>query len=134
MVASRPVKVVHVGKFYPPVPGGIERIVQSLCTVTKGRLESQVLAFNTGRRTIKEEIDGVPVTRVGTWGSMGSVPVAPAFPLHLSRVDADVMILHEPNPWALLCTPPSDHGFRWPSGSIATSCVQRFSTSCSTSR
>jgi glycosyltransferase involved in cell wall biosynthesis len=102
LAASRPVKVVHVGKFYPPVPGGIERIVQSLCAVTKGRLESQVLAFNTGRRTIKEEIDGVPVTRVGTWGSMGSVPVAPAFPLHLSRVDADVMILHEPNPWALL--------------------------------
>jgi glycosyltransferase involved in cell wall biosynthesis len=96
------VKVVHVGKFYPPVPGGMERIVQSLCAVTKGRLESQVLAFNTGSRTISEEIDGVPVTRVGTWGSMGSVPVAPTFPAHLSRVEADVMILHEPNPWALL--------------------------------
>ncbi len=30
------------------------------------------------------------------------MPVAPAFPAHLARVDADVMILHEPNPWALL--------------------------------
>ena len=77
LAANRPVKVVHVGKFYPPVPGGMERIVQSLCAVTKGRLESQVLAFNTGRRTVSEEIDGVPVTRVGTWGSMGSVAVAP---------------------------------------------------------
>ena len=45
---------------------------------------------------------GVRVTRVGTWGSVGSVAVAPAFPMHLSRIDADVLILHEPNPWALL--------------------------------
>jgi glycosyltransferase involved in cell wall biosynthesis len=97
-----PVRVAHVGKFYPPVPGGIERVVESLCAVTKGRLDNRVLAFGTGRRTISEAIDGVPVTRVATWGSAGSVPIAPAFPAHLARVDADVMILHEPNPWALL--------------------------------
>ena len=34
--------------------------------------------------------------------AVGSVAVAPAFPMHLSRIDADVLILHEPNPWALL--------------------------------
>ena len=102
MADIRPVRVVHVGKFYPPVPGGIERVVQSLCAVTKGRLDSRVLAFNTGRRTISEEIDGVPVTRVGDVGLGRIGAVAPAFPAHLSRVDADVMILHEPNPWALL--------------------------------
>ena len=50
MAADRPVRVVHVGKFYPPVPGGMERVVQSLCAVTKGRLDNQVLAFNTGSR------------------------------------------------------------------------------------
>jgi len=95
-------KVVHVGKFYPPVPGGMERVVQSLCAVAKGRLDSRVLAFNTGPRTVDEVVDGVPVTRVGTWGSAGSVPLAPGLPAHLRRVHADVMILHEPNPWALL--------------------------------
>ena len=97
-----PVRVAHVGKFYPPVRGGIERVVESLCAVTKGRLDNRFLAFSTGRRTIREAIDGVPVTRVATWGSAGSVPIAPAFPAHLARVDSDVMILHEPNPWALL--------------------------------
>jgi len=96
------VKVVHVGKFYPPVPGGMERVVQSLCEVTRGRLDSHVLAFNTGNRTITEEIDDVRVTRVATWGSAGSVPVAPGLFSYLSGVEADVMILHEPNPWALL--------------------------------
>src|SRR5262245_33377792 len=80
----------------------MERVVQSLCTVTKGRLDSRVIAFNTSSRTIEDVVDDVRVTRVGTWGSAGSVPVAPGFPSYLRRVDADVMILHEPNPWALL--------------------------------
>jgi rhamnosyl/mannosyltransferase len=99
---SRLLKVLHVGKFYPPVPGGIERVVQSLCTVAKGRLESSVLAFNTASSTVHEVVDGVPVTRVGTWGSAGSVSIAPAFARHLQHAQADLMILHEPNPWALL--------------------------------
>jgi rhamnosyl/mannosyltransferase len=96
------IRVAHVGKFYPPIAGGMERIVQSLCMVTKGRLESQVLAFNDANRTVREEVDGVPVTRVATWVTAGSVPIAPTLASHLARLDADVMILHEPNPWALL--------------------------------
>ncbi len=95
-------KVLHVGKFYPPVPGGIERVVQTLCQVTRGRLDSRVLAFSTTSQTANEVVDGIPVTRVATWGSAGSVPIAPAFFSHLARANADVMILHEPNPWALL--------------------------------
>src|SRR5262245_5239921 len=80
----------------------MERVVHSLCAVTKGRLDSQVLVFNTAARTVREDVDGVPVTRVSTWGNAGSVPVAPSLASELSRLDADVMILHEPNPWALV--------------------------------
>lgn len=94
--------VLHVGKFYPPVAGGMERIVQTLCAVTRGRLESRVLAFHTGPRTVEEVVDGVHVTRVGSLGSAGSVPVSPTFAAHLRNARADVMIVHEPNPWALL--------------------------------
>ncbi|HET7221144.1 MAG TPA: glycosyltransferase [Vicinamibacterales bacterium] len=96
------IRVLHIGKFYPPVPGGIERVVQSLCHVAKGRLDSRVLAFNTSAQTVKELVDGIPVTRVGTWGAAGSVSIAPSFFSHLRKPDADVIILHEPNPWALL--------------------------------
>lgn len=95
-------RVLHIGKFYPPVPGGIERVVQSLCHVARGRLDSRVLAFNTTAQTVCETVDGIPVTRVGTWGAAGSVSIAPAFFAHLRKPDADVIILHEPNPWALL--------------------------------
>jgi rhamnosyl/mannosyltransferase len=86
-------KVLHLGKFYPPVPGGIERVVQALCTITNPRLDNHVLAFNTGSETVEEVVGGVRVTRVGTWGSAGSVSIAPAYFAHLRRAQADVMIL-----------------------------------------
>jgi len=95
-------KVLHVGKYYPPVSGGMERVVQMLCRVAPDRLDSRVLAFSRGTSTIEEIVDGVPVTRVATLGQAGSVPVAPTFAAHLRRANADVMIVHEPNPWALL--------------------------------
>ena len=95
-------RVLHVGKYYPPVPGGMERVVQTLCSVASDRLDSRVLAFSRGTSTIEEIVDGVPVTRVATLGQAGSVPVAPTCAAHLRRANADVMIVHEPTPWALL--------------------------------
>ena len=58
-------RVLHVGKFYPPVTGGIERVVQSVCHATRGRIDNRVLAFHTGPATVDETVEGVPVTRVG---------------------------------------------------------------------
>jgi rhamnosyl/mannosyltransferase len=95
------ISVVHIAKFYPPVPGGMERVVESLCAATRGRVTSQVIAFNAGRHTVREVIDGVAVTRVGVIATAGSVPVAPSLALELRRARADVMVVHEPNPWAL---------------------------------
>ena len=95
-------KILHVAKFYPPAPGGMERVVETLCRASAGIVESLVLALNTGRETVDEIVDGVPVTRVGVAARAGSVPIAPALGRHLRRADADLIILHEPNPWALL--------------------------------
>ncbi len=100
--AGSPIRVVHVGKFYPPVAGGMERVVESLCEGTADAVESGVIAFNTGRATVREERHGVAVTRVGTIGAAGSVPIAPGLAAELRRARGDVMVLHEPNPWALL--------------------------------
>jgi rhamnosyl/mannosyltransferase len=95
-------RVLHVGKFYPPHHGGMERVVETVCQVSRGLVESRVLVTNAGRATVEEDVDGIPVTRVGTIGAAGSVHVAPAFVAALRRAEADLMILHEPNPWALL--------------------------------
>jgi glycosyltransferase involved in cell wall biosynthesis len=95
-------RVLHVAKFYPPAPGGMERVVETLCRASEGLVESRVLALNAGRETIEETVDGVAVTRVGVAAQAGSVPIAPALAMHLRRAKADLIILHEPNPWALL--------------------------------
>lgn len=95
-------RVLHVAKYYPPVAGGMERVVEMLCAVARDRLDSRVLAFNTTGETRDDVVDGVQVTRLRTIGKAGSVPVSPAFFGALRSADADVMVLHEPNPWALL--------------------------------
>ena len=105
-------RVLHLGKFYPPVTGGMERVLQTLCLVSAGLVESQVLVMHTGREDLHEEVtigetDGLPpatvdITRVGTLVRYGSVNVAPGFVAALRRSRADLIVLHEPNPWALL--------------------------------
>ncbi len=43
-------RVTHLGKFYPPVPGGMERVLQSLCEGERARgLDSRALVVGTSR-------------------------------------------------------------------------------------
>ncbi len=96
-------RVLHVGKFYPPAPGGMERIVQLLCEGSQPEIENAVLVAATRLRTTKEVLHGVPVTRVGSMARIGSVAICPTFPLHYSRMARDLTVIHEPNPVALVC-------------------------------
>jgi glycosyltransferase involved in cell wall biosynthesis len=96
------VRVLHVGKFYPPVPGGMERVLQLLCENERPEVDSRVLVANVGRRTTREELAGVPVTRLASLGRIGSVGVCPTLPLWLRRLATDIVVIHEPNPVALV--------------------------------
>ena len=99
---SAPPRVLHVAKFYPPVEGGMERVVASLCAATAGRLRNRVLAYNQGMRTVREDIADVSVTRAAAISPARSTPIAPRILLELLADDSDLIVLHEPNPWALL--------------------------------
>jgi glycosyltransferase involved in cell wall biosynthesis len=95
-------KVLHVGKYYPPVPGGMERVLQLLCEGERRQVDSRVLVASTGRTMQHEVRHGVPVTRAGSLAMIGSVGLAPALPLELFRAERDITVLHEPNPVALV--------------------------------
>jgi rhamnosyl/mannosyltransferase len=95
-------RVLHVGKFYPPAPGGMEKMVQLLCEGERPGVDSQVLVANTSARTVREAWRGVPVTRIASFGSIGSVGICPGFPFALAAATRDVTVLHEPNPVALV--------------------------------
>ncbi|HJR60737.1 MAG TPA: glycosyltransferase [Vicinamibacterales bacterium] len=102
MTSTARLRVLHLGKFYPPVSGGMERVLQLLCEREKTEVDTRVLVANTTRATIRETVNGVRVTRVANVGSAGSVAICPSLPLWLSRERADVIVIHEPNPMGLL--------------------------------
>ena len=102
MTGGRPIRVLHVGKFYPPVAGGMERMLQLLCENERPGVDSRVLVANHAGGTVREEPGGVPVTRVRSLGRIGSVGICPTLPLWLRRLEADLMVVHEPNPVALV--------------------------------
>jgi rhamnosyl/mannosyltransferase len=100
----RRLRVLQVGKYYPPERGGIERVVATLCE-GKGEgagVVSAALVCGKGRATTLESRNGVAVRRVGSLAAVGAVTIAPTLPFWLARTAADVVVVHEPNPMALV--------------------------------
>lgn len=95
-------RVLHVGKFYPPVRGGMEKVLQVIAEAERGEVDNHVLVANSSARTAHEVVDGVAVTRVASLTKVGAVALCPTFPLWLRRLDADIIVVHEPNPVALV--------------------------------
>ncbi len=106
-------RVLHVGKFYPPVRGGMETVLQLLCEREQESLESRVLVANTRPVTVQEECRGVRVVRVASFGIVRSVAICPTFPMWLGRFPSDVIVIHEPNTLGLIC-----HFLARPSGRL----------------
>ena len=67
-------RVLHVGKFYPPHHGGMESHLETLCRELRAEVDVEVLVSADGRRPVRETIDGVPVTRIGTLATLASAP------------------------------------------------------------
>jgi lipopolysaccharide/colanic/teichoic acid biosynthesis glycosyltransferase len=96
-------RVTHLGKFYAPVPGGMERVLQALCEGERqAGVDSRALVVGTDGFTRDEVVNGVPVTRAKAMVRVGSVWFAPSLILQLKRIETDLVVLHEPNPMALL--------------------------------
>jgi lipopolysaccharide/colanic/teichoic acid biosynthesis glycosyltransferase/glycosyltransferase involved in cell wall biosynthesis len=94
--------VLHLGKHYPPERGGIETVLEAVCQGAGTGIEPRALVLNTSRQTIHERVNGVDVTRVGRVAVVGAVSITPSLSLWVRRATADVVVLHEPNPMALV--------------------------------
>ena len=107
-------RILHISKFYPPEPGGIENFVYDLSnTQVKHGHHVYVLSHQTdfSKPTKIEIINGVTVIRVRTFGQLAYVPVAPEFTLKIRSVircfKPDIIHAHLPNISAfwLICSP-----------------------------
>ncbi|MGH7667998.1 MAG: glycosyltransferase [Gemmatimonadaceae bacterium] len=95
-------RVLQVGKFYPPDEGGMETHLEGLCRHMRDRARVDVLVAARSRRTVHEVVGGVSVTRVGTWATIRSAPLCPDLRRLIRDSRADVVHLHHPNPSAFL--------------------------------
>jgi glycosyltransferase involved in cell wall biosynthesis len=95
-------RVLHVGKFYPPHRGGIETHVETLCRALQADVDVEVLVAADGPRTVRETIDGVPVTRIGTRATLASATLNPGMARAIRQANADVVHFHHPNPTGVL--------------------------------
>ncbi|PYS65265.1 MAG: hypothetical protein DMF74_04340, partial [Acidobacteria bacterium] len=108
---SRPadLRVLHIGKYYPPYRGGMESHLQCLSDELNGMVDLKVIVANAERRTMKAVIDGVNITRVGKFCDIKSAPVCPALVREIRRSKADIVHIHWPNPTAVLAYLASRH-------------------------
>jgi rhamnosyl/mannosyltransferase len=100
--SSRALKVLQVGKFYPPHMGGIETHLRTLCSSLRGPVQLSVLVAGDGNGYGTEVVDGIRVERARTWLTLSSAPLCPAMCSRIGQSDADLIHIHLPNPTAVL--------------------------------
>lgn len=94
-------RILELGKFYPPYRGGMETLLQSWAEgfVRLGAAVDCVVA-NVAPRTAHEEANGVRVHRLAALGTLWSVPLCPAYLSSPRRYPASLWHVHFPNPLA----------------------------------
>ena len=102
-------RVLQIGKYYPPYRGGMESHLEILSRELKGKVDLKVIVSNTNRQTTRELVDDVEVTRVGKLFDVSSAAVCPGLVGEIRKAKADVVHLHWPNPTAVIAYLASGH-------------------------
>jgi glycosyltransferase involved in cell wall biosynthesis len=98
------ISVCHLGKYYPPAPGGIETHVRTLARA-QAELGARVRVYCVNHAegpTVVENDGAVEVTRFGRLGSAAKLDCCPGLVGALRRVEADILHLQVPNPTMIL--------------------------------
>ena len=110
MKSDPPMRVLHIGKYYPPYKGGMENFLRDLLDALSASgvsVSALVHHHEQGAGMSLEREAGFPVLRVPSWGQAVYVPLSPSFPYylrdHIKRFRPDVLHLHFPNPSAFWC-------------------------------
>lgn len=96
-----PLNVLHAFKVYlPDVRGGIPRAIQQLTEGMKSTCRTSVLATRERGGPATISVEGMPVHRSFSFGTLLSMPIAPFYPIQLWRMArrADLVAYHAPFP------------------------------------
>jgi rhamnosyl/mannosyltransferase len=99
-------EILHLGKYYPPEPGGMEVVVKGFAEATGGKIRNYCLVAAKDGGTRIEASGGNVVHYLGERGTFLLTPVLPVLPRTLTRLRRDrrfaAILLHYPNPMAVL--------------------------------
>ena len=110
---SRRLRILHIGKFYPPHKGGMETHLQTLCGQLRRFADVKVIVANNGQQSVEDLVDGVEVTRVGNLIDLAAAPICPGMVRQIRETKADIVHIHFPNPTAILAYLASGHKGRF---------------------
>lgn len=109
---GRRLRVLQIGKYYPPFFGGMESHLHNLCRNLRGLADVEVIVANHGqqqRRSVIDWVENTKVTRVGTLCNVAATPICPQMIKAIRQSTADIVHLHHPNPMATLAYMLSGH-------------------------
>lgn len=123
--SSNALKVLHIGKYFPPYTGGMETYLRDLMVaqskqgmICEALVHQSAISLRSMRDTYVVAGQKIAVTRVAVWLRLLFTPLSPAFPWLLARLikktSPDLLHLHMPNVsafWALLL--PSARRLPW---------------------
>ena len=94
--------VVIIGKYYPPIFGGVERYTYEVAHVAGERHRVTVLVHNTGPGNSIEHHANITVIRCGTHKVISSQPISLSMFAHLRSLRPDLVHFNAPNFWAAM--------------------------------
>lgn len=104
MSEKPPPRVLHIGKYLPPVPGGIETYLGDLLRVSMrcGMAVGAIVHEKKGYpKPNSDDFGGAKIYSATTYGQLLYAPVAPSFPWRLREAirdfKPDILHLHMPN-------------------------------------
>ncbi len=95
---DRRIKVLQIGKYYPPYKGGMENLLRDLCRELKKQVDVEVIVANERPETTEEREPGLVIKRAATWFNYESTPVCPSLLWLVRKSQPDLIHLHLPNP------------------------------------
>lgn len=95
-------RILHIGKYYPPHRGGIETALAALATelVRAPEVNLEVWVSSSDRSSWLGEIAGVRLRRFSTWATLAGSPISPAMLPAFRQARPDLVHTHWPHPLA----------------------------------
>jgi glycosyltransferase involved in cell wall biosynthesis len=99
-----PLRICHLGKFYPPSQGGIETHVRNLARmqIRQGHRPRVICMHHEPGPTVEDRDGDISITRVGRRGTFAKLDYCPGLVDLIRSADCDLFHMQVPNPTMIL--------------------------------